>query len=104
MFNFNWTFDSTWGNESNHDWEALKKEGTVTETIEEKNGFKTITRTFVSFDGNTKITSSESISIVDETKSKINEINKKIEEAVKTENYELAAELKKEKETILNKK
>lgn len=103
MLNINWVFDSTWGNESNHDWEALKKEGTVTETTEEKNGFKTITRTFVSFGGNTKITSSESISIVDETKSKISEINKKIEAAVKDENYELAAELKKQKETILKK-
>ena len=37
MLNINWVFDSTWGNESNHDWEALKKEGTVTETTEEKN-------------------------------------------------------------------
>jgi len=103
MININWIFDSTWGNGLNHDWEALKKEGTVTETTEEKNGFKTIIKTFVSFDGETKITSSESISIVDETKSKISEINKQIETAVRDENYELAAQLKKEKETLLKK-
>ena len=51
---FNWFSNSTWDSDSEHDWEALKKQGTVTENIEEKDGFKTITRTFVSFDGSTK--------------------------------------------------
>ena len=54
-----WNWNSTWNFNNDYDWEALKKEGTVTETIEEKDGYKTITRTFVSADGKTRLTSSE---------------------------------------------
>jgi len=100
---FNWFSNSTWDSDSEHDWEALKKQGTVTENIEEKDGFKTITRTFVSFDGSTKITSSESSLVIEETKKRLMEIEKEIKVAVKNENYELAAELKKEKEQLTQK-
>jgi len=100
---FNWFSNSTWDSDSEHDWEALKKQGTVTENIEEKDGFKTITRTFVSFDGSTKITSSESSLVIEKTKKRLIEIEKEIKAAVKNENYELAAELKKEKEQLTQK-
>ena len=70
------------------------------EALEEKDGFKTITRTFVSFDGQTKITSSESSLVIEETKKRLMEIEKEIKAAVKNENYERAAELKKEKEQL----
>jgi hypothetical protein len=100
---FNWFSNSTWDSDSEHDWEALKKQGTVTENIEEKDGFKTITRTFVSFDGSTKITSSESSLVIEKTKKRLMEIEKEIKAAVKNENYELAAELKKEKEQLTQK-
>jgi excinuclease UvrABC helicase subunit UvrB len=100
---FNWFSNSTWDSDSEHDWEALKKQGTVTENIEEKDGFKTITRTFISFDGSTKITSSESSLVIEETKKRLIEIEKEIKAAVKNENYELAAELKKEKEQLTQK-
>lgn len=100
-----WNWNSTWNyNNENYDWEALKKEGKVTESVEEKDGYKTITRTFISADGKTKITSSESSPIFDETKQKIAEIEQKIKEAVKKEDYETASKLKKEKEKLTNKK
>ena len=51
-----------------YDWDDLKKHGTVTETVEEKDGFKTITKTFSSLDGNTKITSTETTPIIDLSK------------------------------------
>lgn len=101
-----WEFfnNSTWDfNYEEHDWEKLKKEGTVTETIEEKNGFRTITKTFVSFDGITRITSTESYPIINENSEKLKELNKKIQEAVKKENYEEAAKLKIEKDKLLEK-
>ena len=97
---FDWFSTGTWDSNSEHDWESLKKQGTVTENIEEKDGFKTITRTFVSFDGQTKITSSESSLVIEETKKRLMEIEKEIKIAVKNENYERAAELKKEKEQL----
>jgi hypothetical protein len=100
-----WNWNTSWNfNREDYDWEALKKEGTVTETIEEKEGFKTIIRTFISFDGKTKITSSESLPIIDEIRQKLLKIEKEIKLAVKNENYEKAAELKKQKDNILNNK
>lgn len=101
-----WDFfsNNTWNfNSEKYDWEALKKEGTVTETAEEKDGFKTITRTFMSTDGKTKITSSETSPIIDEKKQRLLEIEKEIKEAVSKEDYEKAANLKKEKEQLINK-
>lgn len=100
-----WNWNTSWNfNREDYDWEALKKEGTVTETIEEKDGYKTITRTFVSADGKTRLTSSESSPVINETQQRLNEIENEIKEAVKKEDYEKAATLKKEKETLLNKK
>jgi len=96
-FNF---FKNDFFNEKKHDWEALKKEGTVTEETKEENGFKTTTRTFVSQDGFTKITSSETSLLIDEKQKKLNEFDKQIQDAVEKEDYEKAAKLKKEKETL----
>jgi len=101
---FDFFSNSTFNFNTEHDWEALKKQGTVTESTEEKDGFKTITRTFVSSDGTTKITSSESFPIIDETKQKLIELDKQIKIAVKSEDYEKAAQLKKEKEQLMNSK
>jgi hypothetical protein len=98
-----WKWNTSWNFNSDYDWEALKKEGTVTETVEEKDGYKTITRTFISSDGKTKIISSESLPIIDEMRQKLLKIEKEIKLAVKNENYEKAAELKKQKDNLLNK-
>lgn len=97
LFNYSYAYHI-----ETYDWEDLKTKGTVTEVVEEKNGFRTTTKTFVSFDGATKITSSESSSIVDVLKKQINEIDDKIKKAIEIEDYETAASLKKEKTTLLN--
>jgi len=86
-----------------YDWEQLKKIGKIEEIIEEKNGFRTITKTFISNDGSKTITESSTSSITDNTKKQLEELNIKIQAAVKEENYEKAAELKKLKEQLLNK-
>lgn len=103
-----WFSSSSWNwlpqNNQNYDWEKLKMQGTVTETTEEKNGFKTTTRTYVSMDGTVTITSSETIPLFDDTKTRLIEIENKIRDAVKKENYERAAELKKEKDNLLKPK
>ena len=100
MFKFNYEFNSS---SETYNWEELKKKGTVEETIEEKNGFKTVTRKFTSFDGTQTITSSSTSPIIDETKQKLVEINKQIAAAVKNEDFEKAALLKKEKEQLIKK-
>ena len=100
MFKFNYEFNSSG---DSHNWEELKKKGVVEETVEEKNGFKTVTRKFTSFDGAQTITSSSTSLIVDETKQKLIEIDKQIAAAVKNEDYEKAATLKKEKEQLTKK-
>jgi protein-arginine kinase activator protein McsA len=100
-----WNWNSSWNfNREDYDWEAFKKQGTVTESVEEHDGYKTITKTFISADGKTRITSSESSPIIDETQQRLNEIENEIKEAVKKEDYEKAANLKKEKEKLTNKK
>ena len=100
MFKFNYEFKKSG---ETHDWEELKKKGTVEESVEEKDGFKTITRRFVSFDGIQTITSVSSSPIIDEIKQKVIEIDKQISAAVKSEDYEKAAQLKKEKENLIKK-
>jgi protein-arginine kinase activator protein McsA len=97
MFNYSYSYDF-----KQYDWEDLKTKGTVTEALEEKNGFRTITKTFVSFDGTTKITSSESSPIIDVLKKQLNEIDNKIKKAIEIEDYETAASLKKEKTKLLS--
>ena len=101
---FDWFSTSTGDFNSEYDWEALKKQGIVTESTEEKNGFKTITRTFVSSDGSARITSSESFPIIDETKQKISKLETEIKLAVISEDYEKAAILKKQKEQLIQNK
>lgn len=113
MFNFEDYFNNSWGDLFNYNykpksttynWDELKKQGKVEETTEEKNGFKTITRTFISNDGSQRITQSETFPIIDETKQKLIDLDKQIYNAVKKEDYETAAKLKKEKELLINKK
>lgn len=94
-------FNFLYNEDGSYDWDELKKQGTVTENIEEKNGFKTITRTFVSLDGSKTISSVTSIPIVDDKKQSIIEIDKKIKDAISKEEYELAAKLKKQKDKLL---
>jgi hypothetical protein len=101
---FDFFSNSTFNFNTKHDWEALKKQGTVTESTEEKDGFKTITRTFVSSDGSSRITNSESFPIIDETKQKINELETEIKLAVISEDYERAAKLKKDKDQLIQNK
>lgn len=117
MFTFlNSTFDDMFDkfnfNLSNepYDWESLKKKGKVTETVSEKDGVKSITRTFTSTDGATKITSTETCYCSSEQQDKLIDlqhrlkvIETKLNNAVSTEDYEQAALLKKDKQTILNK-
>ena len=109
MFNF---FNSSWdnlffnynsNNLENHNWDELKKKGTVEESVEEKDGFRTVTKRFTSFDGSQTITSVSSSPIIDETKKKMVELDIQIQEAVKKEDYETAAKLKKEKEQLTKK-
>ena len=109
MFNF---FNSSWdnlffnynsNNLENHNWDELKKKGTVEESVEEKDGFRTVTKRFTSFDGSQTITSISSSPIIDETKKKMVELDIQIQEAVKKEDYETAAKLKKEKEQLTKK-
>jgi hypothetical protein len=109
MFNF---FNSSWdnlffnyntNNSENYDWNELKKKGTVEESVEEKDGFRTVTKRFTSFDGSQTVTSVTSTPIIDETKKKVVEIDRQIQEAVKKEDFETAAKLKKEKEQLIKK-
>lgn len=99
LFKFNYEYKST-----TYNWDELKKQGKVEETTEEKNGFKTITRTFISKDGSQRITQSETFPVIDEIKQKLISLDKQIYDAVKKEDYETAAKLKKEKEILTNKK
>ena len=102
---WNWESSSSFDNFSfsnpKYDWDKLKKEGKVTETIEEKDGIKTITRYFISLDGNTKITNIESFFIIDDKKQRLKEIKKELEDALKKEDYKKASSLKKEEEKLL---
>lgn len=100
FFNFKYNYSL----KGNYDWDELKKIGYVEEQSEEKNGFKTITRTFISKDGETKITTSLSEPLINEKFEKIKLLNEQINEAVSKEDYEKAAKLKKEKESLLNDK
>ena len=113
MFNFfNSSFDDMFGgsfnfkfsnlSDSDYDWEDLKSKGKVEESIEEADGIRTITKTFISTDGKQKITSVSSEPIIDDKKQRLIEIDKEIKNAILKENYEKAAELKKERDILLN--
>lgn len=99
----NWpNFSSSTG--KTYDWEELKKQGKVNEIIEEKDGIKTITKTFTSDDGNYSIVSTSSEFVANTNKQSIDELNIKIQKAIADEDYEQAHELNKIKKSILNKK
>jgi hypothetical protein len=98
FFKFNYELSSS---KESYDWEELRKKGTVEEIVEEKDGFKTITKKFTSFDGTKNITSVSSTPIIDETKQKLIEIDKQISLAVQKEDYKTAAKLKLEKDNLL---
>jgi excinuclease UvrABC helicase subunit UvrB len=102
LFNFKYSFIPKL-EKVEYDWEQLKKIGKVEETIEDKDGFRTITKTFISNNGKKTITESSTSLIIDNTKKQLEELNIKIQTAVKEENYEKAAQLKKLKEQLLNK-
>jgi hypothetical protein len=87
----------------NHDWDKLKKIGYVEEQTEEKDGFKTITRTFVSIDGETKITAVTSEPIINIIAEQLKEIRAKKSLAIKEERYEDAAKLRNEEKQLLEK-
>lgn len=78
----------------------LEDKGIFSEEVTETEDLKTITRTFTSYDDSmTKI-----ITLYIPKQSKedvINELDKQIKEAVKQENYLLAAELQKQKQEYL---
>ena len=103
MFNWLYNLYNSDPDKNKYDWELLKKLGNIDENIEYKDGFVTTTKTFTSFNGEKTITQVNSISIMEETSQKIKDIDVKIEAAVKVENYELAAELKLERDNLLKK-
>ena len=86
-----------------HDWNELKKRGHVEEQIIEKDGFVTITRTFVSRDKSEKITEVDSVLILDAYAQRLMEIDCDIKRAIEIEDYETAVKLRDEKRQILSK-
>ena len=85
------------------DWEKLKTKGNVTEVTIEENGIKTTTKTFTGSKGN-KITVVSSSPIVNEKEMKIKEKQQQLDKAVETQDYELAAILKKEIQNLKDSK
>lgn len=88
----------------NYDWDKFSQTGKVTEEIKEANGYKTITKSYTSNDGKTKITSSESFKMIDDTAVMLKEIDAKLKKAVESEDFELAINLRNQKKELLNKK
>lgn len=86
------------------DVEALRKTGYVSvETFEERGLVQTAV-TYNSFDGKTNFTKTSSIYKIEEDYMNNLVLNERIKSAVAEEDYETAAELKKEKNELLNKK
>lgn len=91
-----------------HDWEEMKKRGTVTETVQEKNGYKTITKRFVSNDGSESIMSSytefdgASESANTNVEDKIKLLQSKITKAIDAEDFETAAKLRDERQKLMD--
>lgn len=83
------------------DLDTLKTLGDVTDMVEEDNGVTKRTITFKSFDGSQSFMKTYSYNKADLYAEKIRRINEAIAEAVKDENYELAASLKQEKTFLL---
>lgn len=91
-------------NKNSIDEEELEKTGTITKTFKEENGLVTETIDYESFDGETKFSKIHTYYKNQEIDFKINGIEEQIHQALLEENYEKAAELKKEKENLLNSK
>ena len=82
--------------------DALKKTGTFTKTINEKDGLVTEIIDYESFDGGTKFSKLHTYYKNQEIDFKLKAIEERIYDALHDENYEKAAELKKEKDNLLN--
>jgi hypothetical protein len=98
FFNFKYNY------KEKYDWEDLKQKGYVEELSSEKDGFKTITRTFISSDGQTKITSVMSEPIIDILAKQLEELRAKKKLAIQEQRYEDAAVLREEEIKLLKKK
>lgn len=85
-----------------HNWDELKKKGRVEEISKEEDGFITITRTFVSHDGKTKITEVDTSPTFSSQALRLMDIETELKEALEKEQYELCAKLKKERDQIKN--
>jgi protein-arginine kinase activator protein McsA len=87
-----------------YDWEELKKSGIVETSREEKNGYVIVTNTYTSTDGETKIISTQSYPIGYEDQKekslKLKDIEKQLEEAINSEDFELAAKLRDQRKTL----
>ena len=85
-----------------NNWDELKKQGRVEEISKEEDGFVTITRTFVSADGKTKITEVDSIPTFSSQALRLMDIENELKYALEDENYEKAIKLRDEKKQIEN--
>lgn len=85
------------------DIEALKERGAVSVIKTFNNGIVTETIEFDSFDGNEYFTKVHSYAKKGDLCTLVQELEQKIAEAVEIEHYELAAELKQQKDTLLRK-
>lgn len=86
-----------------HHLEELKQMGIVSETRSIQNGLVIEVTEYTSLDGTHHFTSTRSFLEANEQYVKVQEINMLIDDAISKEEYEKAAELKKQKDDILNK-
>lgn len=91
-------------NANSVDEDLLRKTGTFTKTVNENDGIVVETIDYESFDGVTKFSKIHSYYKNQEIDFKVKAIEEQIYQALNDENYEKAAELKKEKENLLNSK
>lgn len=89
----------------NYDFKELSTTGTVKTVVEKEGGYVITTKTWTSEDGNCSVTEIKTEQETDlDINSKLEEFNRLIAIAVEQENYEEAANLKKQKEELLNNK
>lgn len=84
------------------DEKELSKTGVVTKTVSESNGIVTETFEYESFDKSDKFSKTLSYNKNEEVEFKLVGLEEQIYQAIKTEDYAKAAQLKKEKEDLLN--
>lgn len=87
---------------SGADIEELRKHGKVTISKKKENDMIIETLVFDSFDNSTSFTKINSYFEVDEKEEQIKKVSELLDLAVKNEDYVKAAELKKEKDNLLN--